>query len=200
MSEKEKMLKGMLYFASDPELRKEFINAKRKIRLFNLTNESELDRRSDILRSLFKKLGEDTYIEPPFRCDYGYNISVGKKFYANYDCIMIDVTEILIGDYVMFGPRVSLYTAEHPIDPTIRRSSLEYGKPIRIGDNVWVGGDTVINGGVSIGEGTIIGSGSVVIKDIPENVIAAGNPCQVIREITAEDYQKWANLAAKSKQ
>lgn len=200
MTEKEKMLKGMLYLASDSELRKDFINAKRKVRLYNLTTESELDRRTDILKSLFKQVGDDTYIEPPFRCDYGYNVSVGKKFYANYDCIMIDVTEITIGDYVMFGPRVSLYTAEHPIDPTIRKSNLEYGEPIRIGDNVWIGGDTVINGGVTIGEGTVIGSGSVVIKDIPNNVIAAGNPCKVIRELTKEDYQKWADLAAKSKQ
>ena len=200
MTEKEKMLNGMLYLASDPELRKEFYSAKRKVRLFNLTNETELDRRMDILKSLLKTIGEDSYIEPPFRCDYGYNISLGKKFYANYECIMIDVTKIIIGDYVMFGPRVSLYTAEHPIDPTVRRTNLEYGKPIRIEDNVWIGGDTVINGGVTIGEGSVIGSGSVVIKDIPKSVLAAGNPCKVIREITSEDYRKWADLADKSKQ
>jgi maltose O-acetyltransferase len=200
MSEKEKMLNGMLYLASDPVLRKEFYDAKRKVRLFNLTAEIDLDRRLDILNSLFKQVGEDAYIEPPFRCDYGYNISIGKKFYANYDCIMIDVTKITIGDYVMFGPRVSLYTAEHPIDASIRRTGLEYGESIHIGNNVWIGGETVINSGVTIGDNTIIGSGSVVIKDIPSHVIAAGNPCKVIREITSEDYQKWADLAEKSHQ
>jgi len=200
MTEKEKMLKGMLYLAKDPQLKKEFESAKRKVRLFNLTNENELDRRTDILNSLFKKVGDDSYIEPPFRCDYGYNISVGKKFYANYDCIMIDVTEISIGDYVMFGPRVSIYTAEHPIDPTIRATGLEYGKPVHIGNNVWIGGDTVINSGVTIGEGAVIGSGSVVVKDIPNNVVAAGNPCKVIRDITEEDYLKWAKLVVKSNQ
>lgn len=183
MTEKEKMIQGQLYSASDPQLRKEFTEAKRQIRLFNRTTEEQLDQRLDILRNLLGKVGKNPYIEPPFRCDYGYNIFIGDSFYANYDCIILDVCPVHIGHHVMFGPRISIYTATHPMNVKERQSNLEYGKPIHIGNHVWIGGDTVVNPGVHIGDNTVIGSGSVVAKDIPANVFAAGNPCRVIKEI-----------------
>lgn len=138
-----------------------------------------------------KMLAGKLYIEPPFHCDYGCHISVGEWFYANYDCIMVDVCKVKIGDNVMFGPRVGIYTAGHPIDAEIRNTGLEFGAPVTIGDNVWVGGSVVINPGVTIGNNVVIGSGSVVTKDIPDNVVAVGNPCRVLREITEEDKRYW---------
>lgn len=124
---------------------------------------------------------------PPFHCDYGKNIEVGENFFANYNCIILDVAKVTIGKNVMFAPNVSIYTAGHPIHPDSRNSGYEYGIPVTIGDNVWIGGSVVINPGVTIGNNVVIGSGSVVTKDIPDNVIAVGNPCRVIREITEED-------------
>jgi len=183
MTEKEKMLLGELYIASDEELERDFLNAKKIVRLFNSTIENELESRKKILSELFEKAGENIYIEPPFHCDYGYNISVGNNFYANYDCIILDVNKVKIGNNVKIGPRVNIYTAGHPIDAATRNSRLEFGKPITIGDDVWIGGNVVINPGVTIGSNVVIGSGSVVTKDIPDNVVAAGNPCRVLRII-----------------
>ena len=140
-----------------------------------------------IIKSIIGKTGEEIHIEQPFRRDYWSNIEVGEKFYSNYNCIMLDVGKITIGKNVMFAPNVSIYTAGHPIHPQSRNSGYEYGIPVTIGDNVWVGGSVVINPGVTIGNNVVIGSGSVVTKDIPDNVIAVGNPCKVIREITEED-------------
>ncbi|MEG9328782.1 sugar O-acetyltransferase [Salinimicrobium catena] len=191
MTEKEKMIAGKLYLAEDDELKKDNRKAKTLTRLFNLTTEDELAYRTELLKELFETTGKNLYIEPPFRCDYGCHISIGENFYANYDCIIVDVCKVSIGSNVFFGPRVGLYTAAHPIDAAVRNTSLEYGKPIVIGNNVWIGGNTVINPGVTIGDNTIIGSGSVVTKDIPEGVIAAGNPCKVLREITETDKQFW---------
>ena len=127
------------------------------------------------------------YFEPPFHCEYGKHIEVGKNFYANINCVMLDVGKITIGDNVMFGPNVSIYTAGHPIHPESRNSAYEYGIPVTIGDNVWIGGNCVVLPGVKIGNNAVIGAGSVVTKDIPDNVCAAGNPCRVIREITDDD-------------
>ena len=127
------------------------------------------------------------YFEPPFHCEYGKHIELGEKFYANTGCIMLDVGKITIGDNVMFGPNVSIYTAGHPLHPESRNSGYEYGIPVSIGDNVWIGGSCVVLPGVKIGNNVVIGAGSVVTKDIPDNVCAAGNPCKVIREITDED-------------
>ena len=183
MTEKEKMLAGELYKAADGELKREFINARRITRLFNETNEEETRRRKELLSQLFERTGENIYIEPPFRCDYGCNISTGDNFYANFDCIILDVNKVKIGNNVFFGPRVCVYTAGHPIDASIRNSLLEFGKPITIGDSVWIGGNVVINPGVNIGSNVVIGSGSVVTKDIPDNVVAAGNPCKILRSI-----------------
>lgn len=191
MTEKEKMLSGNLYLAQDAELAKEFARSKRITRLFNQATEEEPAYRAELLMELFGSTNGKFYIEPPFRCDYGSNISIGKNFYANYDCIIIDVCKVTIGDNVFFGPRVCIYTAAHPIDAEIRNTLLEFGKPVTIGDNVWIGGNAVINPGVTIGNNVIIGSGSVVTKNVPDNVIAVGNPCRVKRGINEEDKVYW---------
>lgn len=197
MTEKEKMLSEQLYTAEDAQLQKESKNAKRVTRIFNNTTEEEGLYRIQLLKELFKKTGERLWIEPPFHCDYGCHISIGENFYANYDCIIIDVCEVEIGDNVFFAPRVGVYTAGHPIDAEIRNTGLEYGKKIKIGNSVWIGGNTVINPGVTIGDNVVIGSGSVVTKDIPSGVVAAGVPCKVIREITQEDKRYWQEQAEK---
>lgn len=191
MTEKEKMLAGKLYIAQDEELAADNRKGRRLTRLFNRTTEEELEYRDTLLKELFESTGEKLYIEPPFHCDYGCHISIGEWFYANYDCIIVDVCKVKIGDNVMFGPRVGIYTAGHPIDAEIRNTGLEFGAPVTIGDNVWVGGSVVINPGVTIGNNVVIGSGSVVTKDIPDNVVAVGNPCKVLREITEEDKRYW---------
>jgi maltose O-acetyltransferase len=197
MTQKERMLAGKLYLPFDPELGKDNKKARELTRRFNAATEDQVVERKAYLKALFKSTGEKIYIEPPFRTDYGCNTTLGDNFYANYDCIIIDVCSVNIGHNVMFGPRVCIYTATHPIDATVRNQSIEYGKPVHIGDNVWVGGNTVINPGVKIGDNVVIGSGSVIVKDIPDNVIAAGNPAKVIRDITDEDKAYWAALAAE---
>lgn len=190
-TEKEKMLAEDLYRASSPELREDARKSRQLTRLFNETTEEQQEYRKTLLKEMFKATGENIYIEPPFRCDYGTNTTIGNNFYANFDCVFLDVAPIVIGENVMFGPKVNLLTPGHPIDAVIRNSGLEFGKKITIGDNVWIGGNAVVNPGVTIGNNTIIGSGSVVTKDIPDNVIAAGNPCKIIREITNEDKVYW---------
>lgn len=190
-TEKEKMLAEDLYRASSRELREDARKSRQLTRLFNETTEEQQTYRKTLLKEMFKATGEDIYIEPPFRCDYGTNTTIGNNFYANFDCVFLDVAPIVIGENVMFGPKVNLLTPGHPIDAVIRNSGLEFGKKITIGDNVWIGGNAVVNPGVTIGNNTIIGSGSVVTKDIPDNVIAAGNPCKIIREITNEDKVYW---------
>lgn len=190
-TEKEKMLAEDLYRASSPELREDARKSRQLTRLFNATTEEQQIYRKTLLKEMFKAIGEDIYIEPPFRCDYGTNTTIGNNFYANFDCVFLDVAPIIIGENVMFGPKVNLLTPGHPIDAVIRNSGLEFGNKITIGDNVWIGGNTVVNPGVTIGNNTIIGSGSVVTKNIPDNVIAAGNPCRIIREITDKDKIHW---------
>ncbi|EEG72736.1 sugar O-acetyltransferase [[Clostridium] hylemonae] len=197
MTEKELMLSGQLYIAKDEELTEEFMRAKRLTRLFNNTTEEEAEYRAQLLKELFGKTGENLYIEPSFRCDYGKNISIGDNFYANYDCIIVDVCSVSIGDNVFWGPRVCVYTAGHPIDAGIRNTQLEFGSKVSIGNNVWIGGSTVINPGVSIGDNVVIGSGAVVTKDIPSGVIAAGCPCKVLREINEDDKRYWEEQAKK---
>lgn len=195
MSEKERMLAGRLYSPFDEELAKDNKRARRLTREFNNATEDEMDRRTSLLQSLFKAAGDKIYIEPPFRTDYGCNTVIGDNFYANYDCIIIDVCPVTIGNNVFLGPRVGIYTATHPIDAAVRNSLIESGLPISIGDDVWVGGNTVINPGVTIGSNVVIGSGSVVVKDIPSGVVAVGNPAKPIRDITAADKEKWDKLA-----
>ena len=192
MTNKELMLMGELYkLNDDKELNEDFMRARRLTRLFNSMTEEQMEERKEIIKELFKSTGENVHVEQTFHCDYGCHISVGENFYANYDCIMVDVCEILIGDTVLLAPRVGLYTAGHPIDAAVRNEGLEFGKPVIIGDNVWIGGNAVINPGVTIGSGVVIGSGSVVTKDIPDHVVAVGNPCRVLRKINEEDKIYW---------
>lgn len=199
MTEKELMLAGKLYIAFDEELKADSSRSRQLTRLFNNTTEEQGEYRTQLLKELFRKTGENLYVEPPFRCDYGSNITVGENFYANFDCIILDVNEVVIGDNVLFAPRVCVYTAGHPIDAEIRNSGVEFGTKVVIGNNVWIGGSTVINPGVTIGDNVVIGSGSVVTKDIPCGVVAAGNPCRVIRKITDADRQFWEKQVEERK-
>lgn len=180
MTEKEKMLSGKYYNASDKELVKDRIQARKLFYEYNNTQPDEDEKRGKILKELFKS-EKECYIEPPFRCDYGYNVKFGKNFYVNFGCTILDVNTVTIGDNVMFGPNVQVYTATHPVNVEERISGKEMGFPIEIGDNVWIGGGTIICPGIKIGNNTVIGAGSVVTKDIPDNVVAAGNPCKVIK-------------------
>ncbi|MFT8916361.1 MAG: sugar O-acetyltransferase [Oenococcus sp.] len=190
-NEIKKMLTSKLYFAGSPEAVALRMRAKKMTHRFNQMIDLDANQKNDLLKELLGRIGTNSYIEPPFRIDYGRYTTIGNHFYANYDCIFIDVAPITIGNDVFLGPKVSLYTAGHPIDAAIRNEELEYGKPITIGNSVWIGGNTVINPGVTIGNNVVIGSGSVVTKNVPDNVVAVGNPCHVLREITPEDHAYW---------
>ena len=190
MTERELQQKGMLY-GLEEELLALHNNSKRITRLLNSTLETERARRRELVQELFASAGEGAYIEPPFYCDYGVNTSVGKNFYCNYDCVFLDCGKITVGDNVMLGPKVARYAVNHAIDPAVRSQGHDYPVPITIGSNVWIGGSVVVCPGVTIGDNTVIGAGSVVTKDIPSNVVAAGNPCRVIRPITQEDTDYW---------
>ncbi|URZ17847.1 sugar O-acetyltransferase [Clostridium felsineum] len=187
MNQKERMLANLPYKAYLDGLSEERVKNKVKIYEYNLLRPDELNKIKESIKDILGKTGEEISIEQPFHCDYGKNIEVGNNFFANYNCTILDVGKVIIGENVMFAPNVSIYTAGHPIHPESRNSGYEYGIDVIIGDNVWVGGSVVINPGVKIGNNVVIGSGSVVTKDIPDNVIAVGNPCKVIREITEED-------------
>lgn len=191
MTEKELMLSGQLYLADDPELTAGRDRARKLTDKINASPPEQEEHRQALFRELFGSIGENFTINSSFHCDYGSNIHIGKNFYANYDCMIIDVCNVDIGDNVFFAPRVCVFTAGHPIDAEIRSTQLEFGKSVTIGNNVWIGGNTVINPGVTIGDNTVIGSGSVVTKDIPAGVVAVGNPCRVLREITAADSAYW---------
>jgi len=182
-TEREKMLAGELYLATDTELQALHLNACRLTRLYNNTGEEEKDLRSQLLHQLFAKVGKNPQVTPNFYCDYGCHIYVGDNFYMNYGCVILDCNTVHIGDNVLCAPYVQIYTAYHPVDPNIRLTGKELAAPIKIGNNVWIGGGAIICPGVSIGDNTTIGAGSVVTKNIPENVVAAGNPCRVIREL-----------------
>ena len=182
-TEKEKMLSGELYNALDETLVKEREKARKLTRIFNGTVETDYEERTKILKELLGSMGEKIYIESNFRCDYGYNIHVGENFYANFDCVILDVCKVQIGDNCLMAPGVHIYTATHPINPYERIAGPEYGKPIEIGNNVWIGGRVIINPGIKIGNNAVIASGSVVTKDIPDNVIVGGNPARVIKEV-----------------
>lgn len=178
---------GKPYKASDPELVQERKVAREVIFSFNSLSPGEAEKRGNMLNQLLGQTKEKFHIEPPFRCDYGYNIEIGQNFYSNYNLVILDCAKVTIGDNVLIGPNVSIYTAGHPLHHELRNLDYEYAFPVSIGYNVWIGGNVVINPGISIGDNSVIGSGSVLTKDIPENVIAAGNPCKVLRKITDED-------------
>ena len=182
-SEKEKMLDGELYNPLDKELSIERRNARLLFKELNDSSYEEGKKRKQILKRLIPNSSGKVFIEPPFYCDYGSNIRIGERVFFNFNCVVLDVATVTIGSRTMFGPNVQIYTATHPLNHKERASGLEYGKPIRIGEDVWVGGSAVICPGVSIGDRSVIGAGSIVTKDIPADVFAAGNPCQVVRRI-----------------
>jgi maltose O-acetyltransferase len=182
MSEREKMLAGELYDALDPELVTARNRARDLCQALNATREADQDARRRILVDLFGVGGDEVWMQPPFYCDYGSNITLGKRVFFNFNCVVLDVCAVSIGDYTMFGPAVQIYTPMHPLD-AIERRGKEYGKPVAIGADVWVGGGAIILPGVTIGSRAIIGAGSVVTRDVPDDVFAAGNPCRVIRHL-----------------
>ena len=180
--------KDMAYI-SDVSVMEEQKKCRKILQTLNFMDRSDFEGIAEVVKSLLGK-SENAFINPPFYCDYGFNIEVGKNFYANYNCTILDVAKVKIGDCCLLAPNVSIYTAGHPSHPATRNSGYEYGKEIVIGDNVWVGGSSVICPGVHIGNNVVIGAGSVVTKDIPDWSIAAGNPCRVIRQITENDRRK----------
>ena len=195
MTEREKMVAGMLYDSADQELQDLRERCVHLCKKFNDLSELRAAEQKEVLKELLGSVGEHLWIRPPLRLDYGCNVYLGNVS-INFNCTMLDVAPIHIGDNVQIGPNVSFFTASHPLlakernaqfDETGRRYTLEYGKPITVEDNVWIGGGTIINGGVTIGHDTVIGAGSVVTKDIPAGVVAAGVPCRVIRPLTEED-------------
>lgn len=175
-----------LPYISDESVMEEQKVCRRILQRLNTVDRSDFDSIGKIVEELLGK-SENAFINPPFYCDYGTHIEVGKNFFANYNCTIIDVAKVKIGNNCQFAPNVSIYTAGHPIHPVSRNSLYEYGISVTIGDNVWIGGNTVILPGVHIGSNTVIGAGSVVTKDIPDWVVAAGNPCRVVKQITEED-------------
>ena len=189
MTQKERMLAGYPYLSSDLLLSEERMKARKLTYKYNNSKPFAIRKRKKILYQILGKRGEKCIIHPPFYCDYGYNIEVGNNFFANYNCIMLDINKIIIGNNVMLAPSVIITTAGHPIHPVIRNSHLEYGKPIKIGNNVWIGANAIINPNVTIGNNVVIGSGSVVLHDIPDNVVCVGNPARIVKKITDEDKQ-----------
>ena len=192
MTEKERMLSGKMFTAmGDEELSELSHNNRSRMQEFNRSKQDEYELRDEIVREVFGSVGDNSIIEQPVQIDYGAHIHIGDNFYANFDCIFMGGAEIKIGNDVMIGPRVSLLTASHPVGAKARRSGLAYALPITIEDDVWIGGNTTVLPGVRIGKSSIIGAGSVVTGDIPAGVMAAGNPCRVLRRLTKDDAIYW---------
>ena len=187
MNQKERMLNNLPYKAWLDGLSEERLENKKRIYRYNLLPPEQQEEQTALLKQILGKTGEHVHIETPFHCDYGYNIEVGENFFANYNFVVLDVGKVRIGENVQIAPNVSIYTAGHPVHPQSRNSGYEYGIDITIGNNVWIGGNACIMPGVTIGDNAVIGAGSIVTKDIPDNVIAAGNPCRVLRKITEAD-------------
>lgn len=188
MTEKEKMLAHMLYDANyDTDLEKERLECKTLCQEYNNIPIKELDKRHDFIKKILGKTGENVHIEPDFWCDYGYNISVGENFYANHGLVILDAGGVTFGDNVFIAPSCGFHTSGHPIDYERRNKGYEYAYPIKVGNNVWIGAGVQVMPGVTIGDNVVIGGGSVVVKDIPSDSVAVGNPCKVLRAITEED-------------
>lgn len=182
-SEKAKMLNGEPYDASDSELVADREAARALTGLYNETSPGETEHRQRLVDELFGTVESACEIEPPFRCDYGYNIHVGEGFYANFGCVFLDVCAVRFGDHCLLGPGVHVYTATHPLDPEKRREGLEYGKPVTVGDNVWIGGQAVLTPGVTVGDDAVVGAGAVVTEDVPAGVVVQGNPAAVVKTL-----------------
>lgn len=183
--QRSRMLAGELYDPHDPALTAARGRARRLCRALNATREDEPQERRRLARELFGAGGDSVWLQPPFYCDYGSNIVLGVGVFFNFNCVVLDVCEVRIGDHTLFGPAVQIYAATHPTQASLRRSR-EFGRPVTIGADVWVGGAALVCPGVSIGARAVIGAGSVVTRDIPEHVFAAGNPCRVVRELTED--------------
>lgn len=184
MTEKEKCQKGLLYDANyDEEMKLERTKAKVLCQKYNNSVYDDFENKNKIIKNLFNKTGKNFTIEPSFYCDYGYNIEIGENFYSNHNLVILDPAKVTFGDNVFVGPNCGFYTAQHPIDIETRNKGLEYAYPICVGNNVWFGGNVTVLPGVTIGDNCTIGAGSVVVKDIPANSVAVGNPCRVIRNI-----------------
>lgn len=185
-SERQKMLAGELYDSFAPELAKERIRARRLLAAFNATDAADREQRARVLEELIGSLGEEVWVEPPFLCDYGANISLGDGAYLNANCVVLDCARVEIGAGALLGPGVQIYAAAHPISRAARAAGKEYALPVTIGPDTWIGGAAVILPGVSVGQGSVVGAGSVVTRDVPPEVLAAGNPCRVIRQLEEE--------------
>ena len=181
------MLAGLPYKAWLDGLSEERMENKKRIYRYNILSPEQGEEQAALIKEIIGKCGENIWIETPFHCDYGWNIEVGENFFANYNLTILDVGKVVIGKNAQIAPNVSIYTAGHPVHPDSRNTGYEYGIGVTIGDNVWLGGNTVINPGVTIGNNVVIGAGSVVTKNLPDDVIAVGNPCRVLRKITEAD-------------
>lgn len=177
------MLAGEPYIATDPELLEMLMRAQRLLHSFNNSPPDASRERQGLIKELFGAIGDNSEVKPPFRCDYGTNIYAGERLFINYDCVILDCNTVRFGDRVLLGPKVQIYTATHPVEPDQRNEGWEYALPITIGNDVWIGGGVIICPGVTISDGSTIGAGSVVTRNIPPNVVAAGNPCRVIRNL-----------------
>ncbi len=183
MTEKEKMIAGKMYDPLDSQLVEDRHHARSLFQKINALNEDSKTERNKLFYKLIKNAGENLWVEPPFYCEYGYNISIGDQVFFNFNCCILDVCPVIIGNHSMFGPNVQIYTATHPLEYKARNSGKEFAKPITIGQNVWVGGNATLCPGIVIGNNVVIGAGSVVTKSFPDDVFIAGNPARVIRPI-----------------
>lgn len=188
MNHIERMAKGLAYVA-DEAAYAEMMKCRRLLQKLNFMDRTDYKGIAKLVKELFGR-SDGVVLNPPFYCDYGKHIETGKDLYINYNCTILDVAKVVIGDHCLLGPNVAIYTAGHPIHPEARNSGFEYGKPVTIGDNVWIGGNSVILPGVRIGANSVIGAGSVVSRDVPAWSVAAGNPCRVIRSVTEEDRRR----------
>jgi maltose O-acetyltransferase len=180
---KERMLRGELYLASDPEISADLARTQVLLERYNAIPDADRDERERALRELLADVGEGVTVRTPFRCDYGWNISIGAGTFVNYGCVMLDVVPIRIGAHCQIATAVQLLAATHPLEPEPRREGWEYGEPITIGDNVWLGGGVIVCPGVTIGDDTVVGAGAVVTRDLPAGVVAVGNPARVLRDL-----------------
>ena len=183
MTEKEKMLAGELYQAGDPELVADRLKARKLVKILNDSDPEDTEYRVSLIRKIFGKAGKNFWVEPPFFCDYGTNIEVGDDVFFNFNCVVLDVVKVTLGDRVLVAPNVQFYPATHPLEAKPRGEMWEYGKPITIGNDVWIGGSAVICPGVTIGERTVIAAGAVVTKSFPADVVIGGNPAKVIKHL-----------------
>ncbi|MEL6440726.1 MAG: sugar O-acetyltransferase [Cyanobacteria bacterium J06621_8] len=182
-TEREKMLNNELYLATDPELLAMQLKAQELVSRFNLADPNDINEQKKIILNLFSSIGNNFIIRPPFYCDYGSHIIAGDNLYINFDCTILDCNWVQLGNNVLLAPKVQIYTAYHPTDPELRLSGKELAAPVTIGDNVWLGGEVIICPGVNIGSNVTIGAGSVVTKNVPDNLVAVGNPCRVLKSV-----------------